>query len=73
MDPNANLKEQRQIIARMQKRDNAYPDHANEIEINNHNLKQAEDGERLAHLARALDEWIQKGGFLPIDWNRSKP
>jgi len=28
------------------------------------------DGEELAELVEALDEWLTKGGFLPSDWER---
>jgi len=28
------------------------------------------DGEELAELVEALDEWLSKGGFLPVDWER---
>jgi hypothetical protein len=30
----------------------------------------AEDSERMAELALALDEWVQRGGFLPRRWVR---
>lgn len=57
MDPDANLKEQREIIARMQQA-------RNEPRVN------AADAERLAELAQALDEWIVRGGSLPAAWQR---
>ena len=56
MDPNANLKEQREIIAAMLAED------SEEIDTG--------DAVRLAELAQALDEWISKGGFLPDAWRK---
>lgn len=29
-----------------------------------------EDANRLAELLIELDEWVQKGGFLPFRWDR---
>ena len=54
MDPDANLNEQRRIVARMLAHD------SEAIDTN--------DAIRLAELAQALDEWITKGGFLPAEW-----
>lgn len=54
MDPDANLAEQRRIIARM------LADGSESIDTG--------DAVRLAELAQALDEWIAKGGFLPKAW-----
>lgn len=54
MDPDANLNEQRCIIARMLR------EGSEEIDTG--------DAVRLAELARALDEWINNGGFLPAEW-----
>lgn len=31
----------------------------------------AEDWESAADNARALDQWITKGGFLPTEWDRA--
>lgn len=56
MDPNANLKEQRRIIARFFEEGSEYIDTG--------------DALRLAELAQALDEWISKGGFLPEAWRK---
>ena len=53
MDPNANLKEQRQIAGRFEK-----------------SLAEPGDGERLAELVDALDDWLSRGGFLPTAWER---
>jgi hypothetical protein len=60
MDPNANLNEQRNIIARM------LADGSESIDTG--------DAVRLAELARALDEWmsnIQHKSFPPSDWDHS--
>lgn len=56
MDPNANLTEQREIVARMLDETQESPDGF------------ANDALRLAELIQALDEWISNGGFLPIQW-----
>lgn len=55
MDPNANLKEQRRLCAKMI---------GDEYEVD------SDDAMRLVELVQALDEWIYKGGFLPDDWRR---
>ncbi len=55
MDPNANLKEQRELAEF----------------ILSHNITLTDDvdkADRLAELVLALDEWISKGGFLPAGW-----
>ncbi len=57
MDPDANLEEQRRIVARMLADDTA--------------STLIEDGLRLAELSLALGEWIAKGGALPSAWVRS--
>jgi hypothetical protein len=31
----------------------------------------AADAERVAELFTALDEWIMRHGFLPMDWHRA--
>ena len=58
MDPNTNLKEQREIFSRL----NSYEEH--EYTDRDYDL------ERLAELAESLDEWISKGGFLPDAWSK---
>jgi DNA-directed RNA polymerase specialized sigma subunit len=62
MDPNENLKRQRELVK----------------EIQEENAKQYEDQEilascavELAELVEAMDEWISKRGFLPNDWSQS--
>jgi hypothetical protein len=54
MDPDANLKEQREIIARM-------------LEEGSESIDSG-DAVRLAELVQALDEWLSKGSYLPEDW-----
>lgn len=58
MDPDANLAEQRQLIAEMQ----------HEIDMTGN--CDATKTERLLELVEALDEWIAKGGFLPKAWQK---
>lgn len=54
MDPNANLAEQRRIIAKIL----AEPGFLAKVGLCND----------LAELAQALDGWISAGGFLPDAW-----
>lgn len=53
MDPDANLREQRELAQAI------INEEAGAIEA-----------ERLAELVLALDEWIDKGGFLPTRWRK---
>lgn len=70
MDPNANLKEQREIIAAiMQIRDKA--DHDTEEFTEDQELALAHHATRLAELCQALDAWISRSGFLPREWNHA--
>ncbi len=32
----------------------------------------ADNGVRLAELVRVLDDWIQRGGFLPQQWKKKR-
>lgn len=60
MDPNANLDEQLDIAHRI-------------VEGEYANLRELEaQADRLAELALALDEWIRKGGFVPLRWASTK-
>lgn len=54
MDPDANLNEQRRVVARI---------------LADERVSEG-DFYRLAELVEALDQWLQKGGFLPKDWQR---
>ena len=58
MDPNANLKEQRELAAKMLR----------DFEDTEGNGIDQDDANRLAELVEALDGWIKGGGFLPHDW-----
>lgn len=69
MDPNANLREQRELV-----------DEINDIqdEVGDDGVLTADQKEdlaravfRLAELVEALDNWIRRGGFLPDTWQRS--
>lgn len=62
MDPNANLREQREIVAEVIRMwDSADPHTDYEREL-------AQAADRLAELVQSLDEWLTNGGFLPIEW-----
>ena len=52
MDPNANLREQIALAEKILTSSGAT----------------FGDSERLAELVLALDGWIKKGGFVPLDW-----
>ncbi len=54
MDPDANLKEQRDLLRKFRKR----------------NRLTAGEAARLAELVDSLDEWISRGGFLPEAWRQ---
>lgn len=60
MDPNANLKEQRELAAKM----------LHDYEDEDGNGIDQDDANRLAELVEALDGWLSKGGFLPGKWER---
>ena len=57
MDPDSNLKEQRQIAEWML---GDFP-----VSLNREQM-----ADRLAELVLALDEWIRKGGFMPAAWRK---
>jgi hypothetical protein len=56
MDPNANLHEQRYLVAKFRQQDE-------DGEVYSTN-----DLGRFADLAEAMDQWISGGGFLPAAW-----
>jgi len=58
MDPNANLKEQREILYRTN-------------DITGGSEYDTDDLLRLAELVTELDEWISRGGMLPSIWLKS--
>jgi hypothetical protein len=59
MDPDANLAEQRKIVARLLDDNQRKDDYG-----------RAQDANRLAELVQALDEWLTRGGFLPPSWGK---
>lgn len=67
MDPNANLEEQLELARLL------YPEREEDVITDSQTL--IDNGARLAELVLALDEWINKGGFVPLRWasNRVKP
>lgn len=54
MDPNETLNQLRYLARRLVECENPDP----------------VDVQRMAELALALDEWLTKGGFLPMAWER---
>lgn len=67
MDPDANLREQRELARAIIERFDRVDEHTgrySDLDMEG----QISDAERLAELIQALDEWITKGGFLPKDW-----
>ena len=66
MDPNANLREQREIIRAIQAIEDTCSDDGTFTSAQYAEL--AGLGGRLAELVDALDGWIRAGGFLPGDW-----
>lgn len=64
MDPEENLREQRELASRILKecRNAEEPEESQSFSY---------DAERLAELVQALDGWIKGGGFLPKDWQKN--
>lgn len=58
MDPDENLREQRDLRASIQASEDA------------EETPDFDDVWRLAELCTALDEWLSTGGFLPRAWKR---
>lgn len=72
MDPDANLKEQLEIVQAINKAKDKYDSDSvfwSAADEDEWNEQQAERGTRLAELVEALDEWVRKGGFLPKPWH----
>lgn len=68
MDPDANLKEQRELIESIRE---AMTDASNEDgDVGPLDSSTIDDIDRLLDLTEALDNWIKNGGFLPADWRR---
>ena len=69
MDPNANLQEQRRIVADIIR---TWDDcNADGTLTRGQQAHVAEQANRLAELVQALDQWITRGGVLPAAWNRA--
>jgi len=66
MDPNANLREQRLIVAAVRYR-REHPGERQDAARAN-----IEDLARLCQLCDGLDDWLMKGGYLPDAWGQSK-
>lgn len=66
MDPDANLREQREIVARINARNDRKTDDGY-LQAND-TADQLDDGERLAELVDALDGWLTAGGAKPALW-----
>lgn len=60
MDPNANLKRQREIAAEILRLTN--------LRASPRGREFEDLGTELAELITVLDEWIENGGFLPSAW-----
>lgn len=60
MDPDATLREMRELSSKMQK----------EYQDEDSNGIDQENADRLAELFQALDEWISRGGTKPYAWSR---
>jgi hypothetical protein len=58
MDPNANLREQRQLQEVLQTTESSE--------------ERLDALERIAELAEALDGWLNRRGFLPRAWERCR-
>lgn len=63
MDPNANLEEQLELVARL-----LYEEAEDDID-EDYLQDRADMAIRLAELVEALNGWITRGGFLPRAWN----
>jgi hypothetical protein len=66
MDPNANLKEQRAIVARL---NTIMDEESNDGVLNGAGqCAWIEESMRLVELVEALDGWLSSHGFLPAAW-----
>lgn len=59
MDPNANLKAQREIVKKL-------------LDGNTEQSLFIHYAVQLAELVQALDQWMSRGGFLPEAWARGR-
>ena len=66
MDPDENLKEQRELTTLLLIEPGEFGFTDAEI------ISRDQATERLVELVRALDEWLKRGGFLPAAWEHGK-
>lgn len=64
MDPDTNLKEQRQLCKDIDELLNG----ENELSEDQKNAKIADKANRLVDLVDGLDSWLKRGGALPKEW-----
>ena len=60
MDPNANLREQRETVREIQR--------CGDKEHPRETCACADLADRLAELVEGLDNWLSRGGFPPLEW-----
>lgn len=70
MDPNANLREQREIYRAIIDIQNHADEGGNYTGAQERQLQ--EHAERLADLVEALDQWMSACGFLPAAWSAGR-
>jgi len=63
MDPDANLAELRREIT----------EYIRIADVADRQFDEGPDADRIVELVQALDEWISKGGFLPVAWRVPAP
>jgi hypothetical protein len=66
MDPDANLREQRELLRDIRRLD-ACPAPSAVAEA-----ARVDQLERLADLAEAMDDWLSRGGHLPAAWRAER-
>jgi hypothetical protein len=64
MDPNANIKEIREIVGELRK--------AGDNAVDGISVILGADTDRLVELWDSLDQWLSKGGFLPDAWKKGR-
>ena len=72
MDPEANLLEQLDLASAIIEGADAVADADSMSEDLEASHDVVDDAERLAELVIALDEWIRRGGFLPLGWKKAR-
>lgn len=71
MDPNANLREQRELVREIQRVWNDCNADGTLTAVQAEHV--ADRASRLAELVAALDQWLSNGGFPPEAWIKWKP